>query len=68
MELDAYKSNGLSPPEPLLTAREIGDRVGVHPKTVLKWFNSGKISGVRIIANQARPVRFRWSEIERAFG
>jgi excisionase family DNA binding protein len=39
----------------LVTTKEIADRYGVHPKTVLKWVNARVLPVVRI---NRRCIRF----------
>jgi excisionase family DNA binding protein len=51
-------------PEPLLTAREVADVLGIRPGTVLDWFEAGRIPGFRLGGRVGSPVRFRWSELE----
>lgn len=34
--------------ERLLTTRQIADRYGVHPRTVLRWIDSRGLQGVRV--------------------
>ena len=53
--------------ERYLTAREVAERLGLRPETVLRYFNAGLIPGRRL-AGKIRPVRFVWSEVESAFG
>ena len=53
--------------ERYVTAREVADRVGLSPDTILRYYREGKIPGRRM-PGQIRPVRFLWSEVEVAFG
>ena len=46
--------------EPLVTANDLATILGLHPDTVLDWFEAGKMPGFKI----GRAVRFRLSEIE----
>ncbi len=46
--------------EALLTAREVAERLGFAPGTVVDWFEAGKIPGFKV----GGRLRFRWSEIE----
>jgi excisionase family DNA binding protein len=46
--------------ERLLTARELGDVLGLSPSTVLDWFEAGRLPGFKL----GRVVRFRASEVE----
>jgi excisionase family DNA binding protein len=49
--------------ERYITAREVAERVGLSPDTILRYYREGRIPGRRM-AGQVRPVRFLWSEIE----
>src|SRR5881398_1813994 len=51
--------------EPFLTAREVAERLRIAPCTVLRYFDEGVLPGRRLRIGRGRPVRFRWSEIER---
>ena len=51
-----------TPPEKLLPKEAIADLVGMRPRTVLGWYHTGKIKGVKI----GRRVRFYWSAVEAA--
>lgn len=59
-----------SPPavnvERLLTAREVGDLLGLSVATVLDRFQAGDLPGFRLFGRKGGPVRFRASEIEAA--
>jgi len=48
----------------LLTARELGEYLGLKPGTVLDWFEAGKITGFRLGGRKGGPVRFRLDEVE----
>jgi excisionase family DNA binding protein len=48
--------------EEILTIREVADLLKLHPKTVNKLANSGKVPGYRI----GRQWRFRKSEVLKA--
>ena len=48
--------------EEILTIREVADLLKLHPKTVNKLANSGKLPGYRI----GRQWRFRKSELLKA--
>jgi predicted DNA-binding transcriptional regulator AlpA len=50
--------------EPLITARELGERVGMSTAWVLDKWEAGELPGFRLGARVGAPVRFRWSEIE----
>jgi excisionase family DNA binding protein len=52
--------------EQYVTAREVAERVGLSPDTILRYYREGKIPGRRL-SGQIRPVRFLWSEVEAAF-
>jgi excisionase family DNA binding protein len=43
----------------LLTARELGDYLGVAPGTILDWWEQGRIPGFKF----GRAVRFDLSEV-----
>lgn len=51
--------SGSSPPDKLLSPREVVSLLGIHPKTLQRWCRSGRISFVRIHGRN----RFRASEI-----
>lgn len=46
--------------EPLLTARELAELLGLSASTVLDWFEAGRLPGFKL----GRAVRFRESEVE----
>jgi excisionase family DNA binding protein len=46
--------------ERLLTARELGELLGLAPATVLDWHEAGKLPSFKI----GTAVRFRASEVE----
>jgi excisionase family DNA binding protein len=50
--------------ERLLTARELGELLGLSASTVLDRFERGDLPGFRLGGRVGAPVRFRWSEIE----
>lgn len=51
--------------EPLLTARQLGDLLGLSTGTVLDRFEAGDLPGFRLYGGRiGAPVRFRWSEVE----
>ena len=52
--------------ERLLTARELGEHLGLSPDTVLDRFERGDLPGFRLFGKKGGPVRFRLSEIEAA--
>jgi excisionase family DNA binding protein len=45
---------------PLLTAREVADRLGLTPATVLRWARAGELPGFRL----GRALRFREADLE----
>ncbi len=45
----------------LLSAREVGETIGVHPETVLRWWRAGQLPGYRL-ANGI--LRFSEQEID----
>ena len=53
-----------SRPERLLTAREVAEILNVSTAWVLRKAAEDTIPSLRL-PGQIRPVRFRWSEIER---
>jgi len=52
--------------EPLLTARELADVLGLSASTILDRFEAGELPGFRLFGRKGGPVRFRLSEIEEA--
>jgi predicted DNA-binding transcriptional regulator AlpA len=51
--------------ERLLTARELGELLGLATATVLDRFERGDLPGFRLYGGKiGAPVRFRWSEVE----
>lgn len=49
--------------EPLLSASQIAERIGRHPKTVLLWARNDIIPRKTL---SGRWVRFHWSAVEKA--
>jgi predicted DNA-binding transcriptional regulator AlpA len=49
--------------ERLLTARELGELLGLSTATVLDRFERGDLPGFRFFGRKGGPVRFRLSEI-----
>jgi len=49
---------------PLLTAREVAERLGLSPATILDWHEAGKLPSFRLGGATGGPVRFRWEEVE----
>jgi excisionase family DNA binding protein len=54
------------PRERYVTAREVADRLGLSPDTILRYYRDGRIPGRRM-PGTIRPVRFLWSEVESAW-
>jgi excisionase family DNA binding protein len=52
--------------ERLLTARELGEYLGLSADTVLDRWERGDLPGYRLFGRKGGPVRFRVSEIEAA--
>lgn len=50
--------------ERLLTARELGEVLGLSTATVLDRFERGDLPGFRLFGRKGGPVRFRLSEVE----
>jgi predicted DNA-binding transcriptional regulator AlpA len=50
--------------ERLLTARELGEHLGLSSSTVLDRWERGDLPGFRLFGRKGGPVRFRLSEIE----
>jgi excisionase family DNA binding protein len=49
--------------EPLFSARQVADYLGVARDTVLDWFEAGLIPGFRLTGRVGSPVRFKPAEI-----
>jgi excisionase family DNA binding protein len=47
----------------LLTARELGELLGLSMGTVLDWWERGDLPGFRLGGRKGGPVRFRESEV-----
>lgn len=45
----------------LLTARQVGDVLGVNPETVLRWYRRGDLPAIRLPGG---PVRFVEDELD----
>ena len=45
----------------LLTAREVGERLGLHPATVLLWIREGKLPAFRLPGG---AIRIREDELD----
>ena len=50
--------------DPLLTAVEVSELLGLSSGTVLDRFERGDLPGFRLFGRKGGPVRFRLSEIE----
>ncbi len=50
----------------LLTARELGEHLGLSTATVLDRFEGGDLPGFRLFGRKGGPVRFRLGEVEAA--
>jgi excisionase family DNA binding protein len=50
--------------EPLLSARQLAEWLGLSPGTVLDWWEDGRLPGFRLGGRKGGPVRFRRSEVE----
>jgi predicted DNA-binding transcriptional regulator AlpA len=48
----------------LLTARELGEHLGLSTATILDRWEAGDLPGFRLFGRKGRAVRFRLSEIE----
>ena len=48
----------------LLTARELGEYLGLSASTILDRFETGHLPGFRLFGRKGGPVRFRLSEVE----
>jgi excisionase family DNA binding protein len=46
----------------LLTAREVADRYGYHPETILRWRRRGELPAIR---TPGGAIRFREDDLER---
>jgi excisionase family DNA binding protein len=51
--------------ERLLTAREVGQRLGLSTATVLDWFEAGRLPGFRLGGRVGGPVRFDEVDVAR---
>jgi excisionase family DNA binding protein len=50
--------------ERLLTARELGELLGLSTSTVLDWHEAGRLPSFRLGGRKGGPVRFRLDEVE----
>jgi excisionase family DNA binding protein len=49
------------PAEPLLKTRDVARLLAVTPKTVLRWYEAGRLPGFRL---SNRALRFRREDVE----
>ena len=49
--------------ECLLTARELGELLGLSTATILDWHEAGRIPSFKLGPGPSGPVRFRLSEV-----
>ena len=52
-------NNSIPPDKRFLKAKEVADLIGVHPSTVTRWADQGKIRHIR----DGRILRFRESVV-----
>lgn len=52
--------------EPLLTAAQLAEVLGLSPATILDRFERGDLPGFRLFGKKGGPVRFRLPELEAA--
>lgn len=50
--------------EPLLSARQVAEFLGLSPATVLDRFERGDLPGFRLFGRKGGPVRFRAEDVE----
>lgn len=50
--------------EQLLTARQVGEYLGLSTSTILDRWERGDLPGFRLFGRKGGPVRFRLAEIE----
>ena len=53
-------------PERYITAREVAERVGLSPYTIVNYYKEGILPGRRL-PGKMHPIRFLWSEVEAAW-
>ena len=53
--------------DPLLTVREVADRLRLKPETVRRWLRSGRLRGISLGSDHA-GWRVRESEVRRLTG
>lgn len=53
-----------SMPDRLLTARQLGEYLGLSASTILDRFEAHELPGFKLGTSPAAPVRFRLSEVE----
>ena len=58
---EASANHTIGPHEELLTAREVGERLGVRPRWVTDKWNEGVLPGYRLPGSNR--LRFLWPEI-----
>jgi excisionase family DNA binding protein len=58
---DLDEPEGLRVAPSLLTTREVADRLGLAPATVLRWAQAGKLPAVYL---SSRAIRFREDDLE----
>ncbi len=51
-------------PEPFVNKAEVGQRLGMRPRTIDEWMTRGLLPYYKL----GRSVRFKWSEVERHLG
>jgi excisionase family DNA binding protein len=64
MNANSHESSrrGAGSGERLLSAREVGERLGIKPRTVSLWVRQGRLPAYRV----GRYLRFDWDEVTRA--
>jgi excisionase family DNA binding protein len=50
--------------ERLLTAREVGELLGVSAETVLRWTRAGKLRAIRLPGTSRGRLRYRPEDVE----
>jgi len=53
--------------EKMITTQELAKHLGVHPRTLLYWLESGKITCPYYQLNGKNVYRFKLSEVEQFF-
>jgi excisionase family DNA binding protein len=54
----------VSDADPLLKTRQVAERFGVETATVLGWYHSGELPGIRLNGRVGAPLRFRQSDVD----